>query len=246
MADKTLYDVLEVSATASSESIRAAYERLSGKFDPDRPENAGNAAVRIQHDAVKEAFLALGNAEKRKLYDAKLARSRNVLENVQVVEPFWTLPKLIVAVLALVVMGGFYYSHQKENARLARVEAERQIAAARAKEAEEKTRLEIEQARIDSQQRRRDQVAEERLRREREIALQRLTVEQRDRDTYANQTARTAERERTQKEAAERRTESQQRADETRAQNAAQQQAAQDRAALCRIERERYGKAISC
>jgi len=246
VADKTLYDVLEVSAAASPEVIRAAYQRLSEKFDPDRPENAGNSALRMQHDAVKEAFLALANPEKRKLYDARLVRGRAVLENVQVVEPFWTVPKVIVAGLVLVVVAGFYYSHQKEQARLARAEAERQIAVAKAKEAQEKARAEIEQARIESQRRRQDQVAEERMRRERESALQRFTVEQRNQESHASQAARTAERERVQKEAAERRAESQRRSDEMRAQTAAQHQAARDRAELCRIERERYGKAISC
>lgn len=246
MAEKSLYDVLEVSASASPEMIRVAYQRLSEKFDPDHPENAGKPAARMQQDAVKEAFLTLGNPEKRKLYDAKLVRGRAVLENVQVVEPFWTIPRMLVAGVVLVVAAGFYHSHQKEQARLARVEAERQIAAAKAKEAEEKARAEIEQAQIQSQQRRQDQAAEERMRRERERDLQRFSAEQRRQEVYASQAQRTAERERVQKEAAERRVESQRRVDETRAQNAAHQQVARDRAELCRIERERYGKAISC
>ena len=246
MSDKTLYDVLEVSAGASPESIRGAYERLAGKFDPDLPENAGNAAARMQHDAVKEAFLTLGNAEKRKLYDARVARARNVLENVQVVEPFWTVPKMIVAGLVLVAAGGFYHSHQKEQARLKRVEAERQIAAAKAKEAEEQARAEIEQARLENQRRRQDQAAEDRMRREREIALRQFRAEQRVQEVHASNDARAAERDRLQRESAERRAESQRRSEEMRAQSAAQQQLARDRAELCRIERERYGRAMSC
>jgi curved DNA-binding protein CbpA len=37
MAEKTLYDILELSETASAEVIRAAYERLSVLWDPDGP-----------------------------------------------------------------------------------------------------------------------------------------------------------------------------------------------------------------
>ena len=236
MAEKTLYDILEVSASASPEGIRAAYERLSGKFNT---ENAADPASRVRHDAVKEAFFTLGNPEKRKLYDAKLARGRGVLENVQVVEPFWSIPKLIVVGLILAVAAGFYHSHQKEQGRLARLETERQIAAAKAKEEEEKARVEIEKARLESQQRRQEQAQEDRVRRERDVALRRFTIEQGNQSAQAN-------RERMQREAAEKRLESQRRTEEMRAHSAAQQQASRDRAELCRIERERYGRALSC
>lgn len=73
MADRTLYDLLELSSKASPEAIRAAYERLALKFDPDRPENAANAGTRLQYDAIKEAFFILGNPEKRRKYDARIA-----------------------------------------------------------------------------------------------------------------------------------------------------------------------------
>jgi len=47
-------------------------------------ENAADpAAARIRRDAVKQALLTAGNPEKRKLYDAKLARGRTVLERVR-------------------------------------------------------------------------------------------------------------------------------------------------------------------
>src|SRR5262245_24074346 len=186
VAEKSLYDILEVSASASPEAIRAAYERLSEKFNPERPESTTDSASRIRHDAVKEAFLTLGNPEKRKLYDTKLARSHASLENVQVVEPFWSIPKLIVVGLILAVAAGFYQSHQKEQTRLARLETERQIAAAKAKEEEEKARVEIEKARLESQQRRREQAQEDRVRRERDAALQRFTAEQGNQSAQAN------------------------------------------------------------
>ena len=140
MADRTLYDVLEVSATASPERIiRAAYDRLSVKFDPGRSENAANTGASMQYDPVKEAFLILGNPDKRKLYDLKLLRSPSVLQNVEPVEPFWTLPRMRVAAIVLVAVAGFYFSHQNEQTRLVKVEAEKTIAVATAKEVEEQT-----------------------------------------------------------------------------------------------------------
>src|SRR5262245_56199843 len=92
VAERTLYDILEVSNTASAETIRAAYQRLAEKFDA-----TGSADARFQYEAVKDAFFTLSNADKRAQYDRKLElRSAAAIRNVEVLEPFWTLPKLIV------------------------------------------------------------------------------------------------------------------------------------------------------
>jgi len=246
VAGKTLYDVLEVSASASAEAIRAAYERLVTKYDPERSENAGNPGVRLQQDAVREAFLTLGNPEKRRQYDHGMVRARAALQTAEAVPSFWTLPRVIVAGVLLAVAVFSWNGYRAEQARLARVEAERQLAEAKAKEAQEareKARAELEQSRLEARQKRQDELTEERSRRERDAALQRYSAEQR---SQAVQYQRDADRDRMQKEAAERRAESQRRMEETRAQQVAQQQAARERAELCRIERERYGKAISC
>lgn len=239
MADRTLYDLLELSSKASPEAIRAAYERLALKFDPGRPENAANAGARLQYDAIKEAFFILGNPEKRRNYDAKIAQAGATIQYVEPVEPFWTLSKGIVAGVIVVVVAGFYYSYQKERTRLARVEAERHTAASKAKEAEANARLEREQARLDAQKKRQEQLTEEHFRRESETSLQRFSSEQRQQNSVA-------ERQRAQAEAAERRAESQRRSEQSQAENAARQQLAREKAELCRIERERYGRSISC
>ena len=73
MAESTLYDVLEVSSSASADIIDAAYQRLAEKFDPARDANTYRPHARVQLDAVKQAYLTLGDAEKRALYDRKLA-----------------------------------------------------------------------------------------------------------------------------------------------------------------------------
>jgi curved DNA-binding protein CbpA len=244
MADRTLYEILEVSPNASPETIRAAYERLSTKFDPGREENRSNSDARFQHDAVKEAFFTLGNPRKRAEYDKKLeARSRATFQNVEVVEPFWTLPKVAIVAIAIIAIGGYYYQQKNEEARFA---AEKAIAVAKAREAEEKAKAEAEQSRTEAlrlERERQERVAEERQRREREIALQR---DQMQRGTQDRRDQWAGERERREQALKEQRAEAKRRAEETQAVNAAQRRAERERAELCRIERERYGKAISC
>src|SRR6185295_16677124 len=108
MADRTLYDVLEVSPDATPESIRNAFGRLSAKLDPDQPDNAANPGARAQHAAIKEAFLTLENPGKRKRYDVELERKWAVFHHVEVVQPFWSLSRIVVIALALAVGGGGY------------------------------------------------------------------------------------------------------------------------------------------
>lgn len=234
MADKTLYDLLEVSNTASVESIRAAYERLSAKLDAA---NTGNADARIQSEAIKDAFFTLSNAEKRAQYDRKLEqRSVAAISQVQVIEPFWTLPKMIVMGVVVLSLGGFYYKHQQTQARL---EAEKVIAAAKAKEAEEKAKAEAEADRI-ALQREREQKSDERRRYyEQQSAVRQYQGDSRTSGVY-NRSMSNAEQQ------AAQRAESTRRNEESRAASASRQQLARDRAELCRMEYERYGRSISC
>lgn len=248
---KTLYDVLEVSPSASDEIIRAAYERLIAKFDPLAPENAGKADVRFRHEAVKDAFLTLANPAKRQQYDRSLAaRATSGYAVIEEPEPFWTMPKIVVAGLIVVALGGWYWNHVQTEKQLA---AEREIAAARAREAEARAKEEAaraEQARLDAAEERRRQLQESRARAEMDRARSNFEREQRMREASARmdqnrQKYEEVSRERTsrmQEQMAER---ERQRRD-LAAQEAARRQAAREREELCRIERERYGKAISC
>ena len=233
MAGKTLYDVLEVSSSASAETIRAAYERLSAQLDPRKPENAGNTNVKFVHDSIKEAFLTLGNPTLRAQYDKKLAmRAQAPVQVVEVSEVFWTVPKLATLVLVVIIGGGFYWKHQREVARL---EAEQAIAAAKAKEAEAKAKAEAEQARLDLAKQQQDQTADEQQRRDREQALRQYSADQRV-NANANQAQARQDRIADQQRARE----------EQQAAANARAQAARDKAELCRMERARYGRAISC
>lgn len=63
------YEVLQIRQTASWDEIKKAYRKLSRKYHPD---NAGEQSREL-FDQVQEAYAVLGDAEKREIYDRKLA-----------------------------------------------------------------------------------------------------------------------------------------------------------------------------
>jgi curved DNA-binding protein CbpA len=241
---KSLYDILEVSSSASHEAIRASYERLVTKLDPDAPHNAGKPEARVQYEAVREAFLTLADPARRARYDASQTRAP-VYEEIEA--SFWTMPKVALLVLALLVGGGWYVQHHQAQARLA---AEQAIAEAKAKEAEAQARAEAEAAAAAGVQ----------AQRERDLERQRAYQESRTRSDF-ERTRRELDRERMQREHSERvaqerqvreqqyearrREQERQRAEIANV-HEARRQAAREREELCRIERARYGNAISC
>jgi DnaJ-class molecular chaperone len=229
MADKTLYDILEVSEAASYEVIRAAYERLSRAFDPI--DSTPEAAVR--YTAIKEAFLTLGNQQKRAAYDRRL-RSQAESE----VRPGVSMgAKLVIAAcFALGTLGAF--SHHKFRQEEARLDKERAIAAEKAKEADSLAQAEAERAR-QKQLHVKATIVQEHATRQRDYEIARFQQELRHREAENRQNM---ERERSAKE----RQDAQRRSEEQQALRLAQQQAARDRAALCQLERARYGRSISC
>lgn len=68
--ERTLYDIFEVAATASAETIRAAYIRLIKRYHPDK---VGPIGLRLTQD-LNAAFDVLGDAERRAAYDEELRR----------------------------------------------------------------------------------------------------------------------------------------------------------------------------
>lgn len=64
---KSLYEVLEVSPSATAEEIEAASLRLGEKYRPDNNKNSLTAAIRFHQ--VEQAYEVLGNLEKRTEYD---------------------------------------------------------------------------------------------------------------------------------------------------------------------------------
>lgn len=263
MARKTLYEVLEISPKASPEVITAAYERLCTKYDPAQQANPADAKVRLRLAAIHEAYTTLSDAQKRAQYDDTLEALRPkatpaspppmpVLAAVAPASspPFWTWPKFLVACAMLLGLAVFYFNHVETRTRL---ETEARIAEAKAREAQEsqaKARADAEAQRLALQQERereRQQSLEEQRRfQERQAALQQL---QSDHQRLAVLDKGRTEQERAQQQrdiAAQRNAEQRRRQDEQQATMAANQQLARERAELCRIERERYGRVISC
>ena len=145
MAERTYYEWLEVSNTASTETIQAAYERLSAKLDPAKNGNASDPAARMQFDAFKQAYLTLMNPELRAAYDRKLELRASVnAAPVAADHGFWTLPKAIALGILVLSAGGYYYKADKKEQ--ARIEAEKAVAVAKAKEAEAKAKADAEAA----------------------------------------------------------------------------------------------------
>lgn len=239
MVDKTLYDILEVSPGAPSEVVLAAYERLSQKYDPQNPANSGNPDIKILRLAVEDAYLTINNPGKRAQYDKKLeARARAMYQPVVVVESFWTTPKLIVIALIALAGGGYYYSQKKAEAKLAAEIAIAEARAQEAREAAEKARSTTEEARLILRQQQQERMAEDRARRERDQALRQFSNEQRAYSSAANSP--------TMRERQEQQREFQRQREEQQAAVAARNVADKEKAELCRLERERYGRAISC
>jgi curved DNA-binding protein CbpA len=66
------YEMLEVSANASQEVIRAAYRSLMQRYHPDR--NPGNTETAQRALLVNQAYEVLSDANKRAAYDLELKR----------------------------------------------------------------------------------------------------------------------------------------------------------------------------
>ena len=167
MAEKTLYEILELSETASPESVRAAWDRLSARFNPNRAENATDPATRTRYAAVKEAYLTLGNPQKRAAYDQRL----NARWNAAVNQSFHLSPKAAFVLIALFGLGAYGYNAKQERAR---IQSEKAIATAIAQEAADKARAEAEHASVEQQKALDQKAHEERTRHQREADLREI------------------------------------------------------------------------
>jgi molecular chaperone DnaJ len=67
MAEKSLYEILEVDKSASEEAIKTAYRRLAKQYHPDLNPNNEEAVKKFKQ--VNEAYEVLSNAKKRAEYD---------------------------------------------------------------------------------------------------------------------------------------------------------------------------------
>lgn len=73
---KTLYEILEVSETASKEIIEKAYKTLAKRYHPDLQSSNEKPKAEEMMKKINEAYATLSDDEKRKKYDEELAIKR--------------------------------------------------------------------------------------------------------------------------------------------------------------------------
>ena len=77
VADRQLYDILDVPLEASADDIKRAYKKLAVKYHPDKQTSENKAASEAKFKEISEAYSILGDAEKKKAYDTFGTRDGN-------------------------------------------------------------------------------------------------------------------------------------------------------------------------
>lgn len=218
---KSLYDLLEVSTSASQESITVSYQRLHAHYAAQQSGSDGEDATN-RLIALREAYSTLSNPERRKAYDDKLA-ARNATEVVQEAPSRSYMKILLLA--AIVGTSGLGYAKYQANREQAILEKEKAAAAVRLAEIEakreESERIAARQAEYQRQQ------AEARARYEREQEL-----------AYGRQVSRDIQRGEAMAQFEKQRDEQRKQREEQQRQYEAERRLAQDKATLRRLEAE--------
>lgn len=223
---KSLYDLLEVSATAGQDSIAVSYRRLHAKF-AELQSSSDNEDATNQLIALREAYSTLSNPERRAAYDEKLAAHATV-EQSQDGEPR-SYAKLLV-LLALIGACGFgyarYQSNQAQQAALDREKAAAEVRLAEIEAQRERERLAQERHAARQEESQREQ-EERRARYERE----------RDQE-YGRQISRDLQRQEATAQYEKQREDQRKLREEQQRQSDAERRLAQDKATLRRMEAE--------
>lgn len=223
---KSLYDLLEVSTTASAESITISYQRLHAKFSElqasSESEDATNHLI-----ALREAYSTLSDPARRAAYDEKLA-ARSMAEQVPENQPNSYVKVFLV--LALIGACGFGYAKYQSNLA-------QQLALEREKAATELRLAEIE-AQRERERAERERYAARQAESQREQEERRARYE-RERDIeYGRQISRDLQRQEASAQYEKQREEQRKLREEQQRQADAERRLAQDKATLRRIEAE--------
>lgn len=219
--DKTLYDLLEVSQTASTESIISNYKRL---FEQQQAASArGDEDATNYLIALREALNTLSHPEKRIRYDQSLMQRE---ADNEVARP--RTPYVVAGLLTLALALGIHHKQRQSDQELARLEADRLAAAARLAEQEASRTREERLAVVAANQ-------AERLR----IEKENMARQSRERDiAYGNQISQSLARAENEARAAKQRAEYQQQQAERLRQNEAERQLEREKAYLRQREWE--------
>lgn len=123
LPQKTLYDALEVSRLASAEAIRASFERLR-RAHLERRSTAADMDPECHFQLVKDAFFVIGDPQRRRDYDRRLALQASMeeypLEEDTTSDGFSRLLQLLT--LALLLGCGLLYYQSMRSAELERAD----------------------------------------------------------------------------------------------------------------------------
>jgi curved DNA-binding protein CbpA len=129
---KSLYDLLEVSTTASVEAIRSSFDRLTAKFEEGSLVTHAGLDAQAHYNLIKDAYFTLGNPNKRADYDKKI--NTNTAASTPATTYYedspgmssWTKVFLVVLVVAAGIYG--YKIHRDSEVETARLLAQAQQA----------------------------------------------------------------------------------------------------------------------
>lgn len=138
-ARKTLYDILQVSQSASHEVMQAAYEKLLRSIEDGRT-SFSHDDTEIRLKAVREAYRVLSDPQRRAVYNQTLIPDEDI---EKAPEPEKSKVNIWVATAVVLIGGLIYYNVHLSNQRAA-MAAE----AAKIQADVEKERLAAEQERL--------------------------------------------------------------------------------------------------
>lgn len=200
----TLYDLLEISQSASQETVADAFQRLKDRLSSDKSLSDDDRNNRLI--ALREAFATLSNPQQRARYDQRLAsRYENTTVVIEKESSASWIKWLIIGLIALTGMIAYgKYQAVQEAAKLERerIAAEVKQAELAAKQAEEERRaaseamrqkqLEANQQRYEIERTRAyaDQVSRQAAMQERQAAAEQAQAERQRRYEAERQLAK--------------------------------------------------------
>jgi curved DNA-binding protein CbpA len=220
--NSNLYELLEVSQSASQEAIESNYKRLYSKHAT--PASVGDEDATNQLIVLREAYRTLSNVELRRKYDLKLETQQSSASLKETSSNSMLKVWIVIFAIGASAFGYGKYQSAQEKARLEkeRIEATAKLA-------------EIEAQRLEA-----EKLASLRAEERRLQTLEALERQQRERDfAYGKQVSRELERAETQARQERERAERQRTQEEKQKQNDYERQLAKERALARQMEQDR-------